>query len=117
MDVNDVVAERIEAARRRVAAEKERRTQLTEARHHGLQARHAAKLRRKGILLGFCATCARPLARGTYLLCSKGCGSRLCRGHARCAEQHNPQCPNRTTLYTDDPQKAPPTNPPKRHHE
>ncbi|MGW7604479.1 hypothetical protein [Streptomyces antimycoticus] len=41
----------------------------------------------------FCSSCARPLRRGTYFLCTLGCGARLCRkGH--CRSQHAPNnCP------------------------
>lgn len=45
MNVDDIVAEKIEAARIRIAAAKRRRTELTAARQRGLAARHAAKLR------------------------------------------------------------------------
>lgn len=45
MNVDDVVRERIEAARRRAAAEKQRRADLQAARQHGLPKRHAQKLR------------------------------------------------------------------------
>lgn len=45
MNVDDVIRERIEAARRRSAAEKERRTRLAAARARGLARRHAQKLR------------------------------------------------------------------------
>ncbi|WP_078657299.1 hypothetical protein, partial [Kitasatospora aureofaciens] len=46
MDVNDVVAEKVEAARRKIANDKRRRQELAEARRHGLAARHAQKLAR-----------------------------------------------------------------------
>ncbi|MBM9621802.1 hypothetical protein ACFQ60_17805 [Streptomyces zhihengii] len=45
MNVDDVVQERIEAARIRIAAAKRRREELGAARRRGLVARHAAKLR------------------------------------------------------------------------
>lgn len=45
MNVDDVVRERIEAARRKAEADKRRRAELAEARRHGLAKRHAAKLR------------------------------------------------------------------------
>lgn len=45
MDVNDVVEERIQAARIRIAAAKKRREELSAARARGLRARHAQKLR------------------------------------------------------------------------
>lgn len=45
MNVDDVVAEKIEAARIRIAAAKQRREELAAARRRGLAARHAAKLR------------------------------------------------------------------------
>ncbi|MFI6861760.1 hypothetical protein ACIBKZ_17990 [Streptomyces sp. NPDC050421] len=45
MNVDDVVAARIEAARVRIAAAKRRREELSAARRRGLAARHAAKLR------------------------------------------------------------------------
>ncbi|CAM5714852.1 hypothetical protein SVIOM342S_07646 [Streptomyces violaceorubidus] len=47
MNVDDIVAERIAAARRRAEADKQRRQELAEARQHGLAARHAQKLRRQ----------------------------------------------------------------------
>ncbi|MGW2584512.1 hypothetical protein ACWCYZ_24835 [Streptomyces virginiae] len=46
MNVNDIVAERIEQARVKAEQKKRRRAALAEARQHGLQARHTAKLRR-----------------------------------------------------------------------
>lgn len=46
MDVNDVVRERIEQARRKAEQEKRRREELAAARKKGLAFRHAAKLRR-----------------------------------------------------------------------
>ncbi|WP_330330331.1 hypothetical protein OHS33_11715 [Streptomyces sp. NBC_00536] len=46
MNVDDIVAERIEQARRRMAADRWRRAELAAARERGLQARHAAKLKR-----------------------------------------------------------------------
>jgi hypothetical protein len=42
----------------------------------------------------FCASCARPLRRGTYLRCVLGCGARLCRTGS-CIQQHVPNCPVR----------------------
>ncbi|GAA2972259.1 hypothetical protein [Streptomyces enissocaesilis] len=45
MNVDDVVAERIAAARARIEAAKRRRTALAAARQRGLALRHAAKLR------------------------------------------------------------------------
>lgn len=45
MNVDDVVAERIAAARARIAAAKRRRATLAAARQRGLAQRHAAKLR------------------------------------------------------------------------
>lgn len=45
MNVDDVVAEQIQAARIRIAAAKRRRDELGAARRRGLAARHAAKLR------------------------------------------------------------------------
>ncbi|MBT2425224.1 hypothetical protein J7F02_05870 [Streptomyces sp. ISL-112] len=44
MDVNDIVQERIAAARRKIANDKKRRTELAEARQHGIAARHRQKL-------------------------------------------------------------------------
>ncbi|MEV3847921.1 hypothetical protein AB0J30_14135 [Streptomyces microflavus] len=44
MDVNDIVQERIAAARRKIANDKRRRAELAEARKHGLAARHRQKL-------------------------------------------------------------------------
>ncbi|MFD3640680.1 hypothetical protein [Streptomyces griseus] len=44
MDVNDIVQERIDAARRKIANDKKRRLELAEARKHGLTRRHAQKL-------------------------------------------------------------------------
>lgn len=46
MNVDDVVQERIEAARRRIARQKRQRAELAEARQYGLRVRHAAKMRR-----------------------------------------------------------------------
>ncbi|MFD6914050.1 hypothetical protein [Streptomyces virginiae] len=46
MNVNDLVQERIEEARRKTAAKKRAREELAEARRCGLRARHTAKLRR-----------------------------------------------------------------------
>ncbi|WP_438479082.1 hypothetical protein [Streptomyces asiaticus] len=41
----------------------------------------------------YCASCARPLVRGSYGLCPLGCGARLCR-KGWCKGQHLPQnCP------------------------
>ncbi|MFD5111468.1 hypothetical protein ACFWNG_03985 [Streptomyces sp. NPDC058391] len=45
MNVDDVVAEQIAAARARIAAAKRRRATLAAARQRGLAQRHAAKLR------------------------------------------------------------------------
>lgn len=45
MNVDDVVADRIAAARRRIEAAKRRRATLQAARQAGLAHRHAAKLR------------------------------------------------------------------------
>jgi hypothetical protein len=45
VDVNDVVRERIEAARRKAEAEKQRRAELAAARKRGLAYRHAQRLR------------------------------------------------------------------------
>ncbi|MFF2650369.1 hypothetical protein [Streptomyces sp. NPDC058045] len=45
MNVDDIVAERIAAARARIAAEKRRRVALAAARKRGIALRHAAKLR------------------------------------------------------------------------
>jgi hypothetical protein len=42
MDVDGLVAEKVEAARRRAEASRDARAQLQEARAHGLVARHAA---------------------------------------------------------------------------
>jgi len=44
-NVNDIVAARIEAARRKIAADKRRREELAAARKKGLGYRHATKLR------------------------------------------------------------------------
>lgn len=46
MNVDDIVAARIEAARRKAAADKKRREELAAARRAGLARRHAQKLRR-----------------------------------------------------------------------
>ncbi|WP_097935063.1 MULTISPECIES: hypothetical protein [unclassified Streptomyces] len=46
MNVEDLVQERIAAARRKIAADKLRREELAEARKHGLARRHAQKLAR-----------------------------------------------------------------------
>ncbi|WP_231626414.1 hypothetical protein [Streptomyces apocyni] len=45
VNVDDIVAEKIAAARARIEANKRRRTALNAARQHGLAHRHAAKLR------------------------------------------------------------------------
>lgn len=45
MNVDDIVAERIAEARRRIEANKRRRAALAAARQRGLAFRHAAKLR------------------------------------------------------------------------
>jgi hypothetical protein len=45
MDVNDIVAAKVEAARLRAEAAKRRRAALAAARQRGLALRHAAKLR------------------------------------------------------------------------
>ncbi|MFD7858311.1 hypothetical protein ACFV6B_29120 [Streptomyces microflavus] len=46
MNVDDVVAAQVEAARVRIQAAKRRREELAAARRRGLAARHANKLRR-----------------------------------------------------------------------
>ena len=46
MNVDDVVAAKVEAARIRIQAAKRRREELAAARRRGLAARHANKLRR-----------------------------------------------------------------------
>ncbi|MEU3835573.1 hypothetical protein [Streptomyces microflavus] len=46
MDINDVVEERIAAARRKIANDKRRREELAEARKNGIARRHAQKLAR-----------------------------------------------------------------------
>lgn len=46
MNVDDVVAAKVEAARVRIQAAKRRREELSAARARGLAARHANKLRR-----------------------------------------------------------------------
>ncbi|MFC4611161.1 hypothetical protein ACFO9E_25705 [Streptomyces maoxianensis] len=108
MNVNDVVQERIAAAKAKDEQQKKRRAELAAARQHGLKARHATKMRRMGIrVLGYCASCAAPLTRGTYVLCSKGCGARLCRPHRRCINKHDPHnCPKAARDFTDSPQEA-----------
>lgn len=45
MNVNDIVAAKIEAARRKAAADRERRAEFAARRKAGLAKRHAAKLR------------------------------------------------------------------------
>lgn len=45
-DVNDLVQGRIAAARRKAEEKRLRRAELAEHRRHGLEARHAAKMRR-----------------------------------------------------------------------
>ncbi|MFB6567369.1 hypothetical protein [Streptomyces noursei] len=52
MNVDDIVAERIEAARRKAAADKQRRERLAAARKAGLARRHAQKLRNLHPLTG-----------------------------------------------------------------
>ncbi|MFJ2741874.1 hypothetical protein ACIO3O_19675 [Streptomyces sp. NPDC087440] len=46
MNVDDIVRERIAAARRRIEQRKQLRAQLAEQRRRGLAARHRAKLTR-----------------------------------------------------------------------
>ncbi|MFG2870998.1 hypothetical protein [Streptomyces sp. NPDC048338] len=104
--VEQAVQARIAAAKAKTQQQEQVRGELAGRRKAGLMARHRAKAKRRGIRLGFCGTCARPLMRGTYLLCSKGCGAKLCRGGDRCTQQHNTQCPNRPTAYTDSPGEA-----------
>lgn len=104
--VDEAVAARIAAAKMKAASKRQQREEFDAGRRTGLQARHRARAKRMGVRLGFCASCARPLTRGTYLLCSKGCGAKVCRGHTRCASDHNPQCPSRATTYTDSPQEV-----------
>ncbi|MEJ8645288.1 hypothetical protein WKI68_36950 [Streptomyces sp. MS1.HAVA.3] len=62
--MNDLVQERIDAARQKTAAAKRARQELAEARQRGLRARHATKLRRtpwpslyEYALAHGCATC------------------------------------------------------------
>lgn len=45
MNVNDIVAARIQAARWKAAQQQRRRAELVAARRHGLARRHANKLR------------------------------------------------------------------------
>lgn len=45
MNVDDLVAARIEAARLKIQNDKRRRAELAEARKHGIAQRHAQKLR------------------------------------------------------------------------
>lgn len=106
MNVDDIVQARIAAAKAKAQQKQQERAELATRRKAGLMARHRAKAKRAGIRLGFCGSCARPLMRGTYLLCSKGCGAKLCRGNTRCAQDHNPQCANRETVFTDSPGEA-----------
>ncbi|WP_328314143.1 hypothetical protein OG432_30380 [Streptomyces sp. NBC_00442] len=47
MNVNDIVAERIAAARARIERAKRQRAELAAARRPGVAARHAAKLARQ----------------------------------------------------------------------
>lgn len=49
MNVNDIVAVKVEAARARIQATKRRRAALNAARQRGLAHRHAAKLRNLSI--------------------------------------------------------------------
>ncbi|MET8377447.1 hypothetical protein [Streptomyces microflavus] len=44
MNVNDIVAEKVEAARRKIANDKRCRAELAEARRHGIVGRHRQKL-------------------------------------------------------------------------
>lgn len=46
MNVNDIVQERIAAAKQKAEQRKRHREELAERRKYGLQARHAAKVRR-----------------------------------------------------------------------
>ncbi|MFE3659098.1 hypothetical protein [Streptomyces sp. NPDC059165] len=104
--VDEQVAARIAAAKAKAQQQREAREALAVARAAGLRARHRTKMRRHGVRLGFCASCDRPLMRGTYMLCPDGCGARLCRGQPRCVEQHNPQCERASRTHTDSPQET-----------
>ncbi|APE23001.1 MULTISPECIES: hypothetical protein [Streptomyces] len=101
--VDAQVAARIAAAKAKAQQKQQQRAELAGRRAGGLMARHRAKAKRMGIRLGFCGSCARPLTRGTYLLCSKGCSAKLCRGSKQCHTQHNTQCPGQARQFTDSP--------------
>lgn len=45
MNIEDVIAQKVEAARRRIATDRDRRERQQRARSAGLAVRHAAKLR------------------------------------------------------------------------
>lgn len=47
MNIDDIVAAKIAAARYRIQAATRQRNELAEARRHGIAARHAATLRRQ----------------------------------------------------------------------
>ena len=105
--VEQQVQARIAAAKAKAQQKKEQRAELAGRRTGGLMARHRAKAKRAGIRLGFCGACARPLMRNTYLVCSKGCGAKLCRGFKQCHHRHNTQCPRQARQFTDSPGETP----------
>lgn len=60
----------------------------------------------------YCASCARPLRRGTYARCPLGCGAALCR-KAHCGNQHVPNnCPvdQARRGLQEEPMPLPPTD-------
>ncbi|QLJ05720.1 hypothetical protein HZZ00_35005 [Streptomyces sp. NEAU-sy36] len=92
--VDQQIAARIAAVRTKTQQQREARGQFAERRAAGLEARKAAKLRRR------CAVCDRPLGKGRGRACVRNCGTWLCRAPHRppCNDVHGGQCPNRPTV-------------------
>lgn len=82
MNVDDVVAERIAAARARIAAAKARRTTQAAARQAGLVHRHRAKLANLAVSASATTCCGRSPDPG---VCPEDCGPGLpAGGHCAC---------------------------------
>ncbi|MES9523137.1 hypothetical protein [Streptomyces capoamus] len=86
--VEEQIRARIAAATNKRQQQRQQRAELDEARQAGLEARKAAKLRRR------CAVCERPLGKGRGRPCARGCGVYLCRAPHRppCNDVHGGQC-------------------------
>lgn len=96
--VEQLVAARIAAAKEKTQQQRQERAAFAASRTAGLKARHRNKTRR--FRMGYCAACAAPLFRGTYLLCRQGCGAKLCRSGRRCINKHDPHnCPVYQTAH------------------